>query len=355
MKIHGDHILFGSEDTKFIEKFGLAEAMEMVQNFKTFNDLPFIYDAFQLAHFLDVRAKTMFKMVRKGCNSLYTVHTVKKKNGGERQLCTPYPVLKYVQRIILKEILANLPVSKFATAYKSKIGIEHNALPHIGKKYILKMDITDFFGSITFDQVYSAAFNTKYFPKHIGVILTNFCCYNEVLPQGAPTSPALSNIVMKNFDDNLGRWCEKRSISYTRYCDDITFSSNKPLYNVFEKTVKMLDEMGFEVNEQKTHFVTSASRQSVTGLTVNQKLAVSKDYKRKLRQDIYYILKFGVKSHIAFNTEDFLTGDITDQSLHLLNSVLGKINYVLSVEKGKDNEYFKTAKGKILEMRRNLY
>lgn len=347
--------MFGNEDTKFIEKFGLVEAMEMVQDFRTFNNLPFIYDTFQLAHFLGIRNKKMFKMVRKGCDDLYIIHTIKKKNGGERQLCSPYSDLKAVQYAILKGILEKIPVSKYATAYKRKTGIESNALPHIGKKYILKMDITDFFGSITFDQVYSAAFNTRYFPKHIGVILTNFCCYNETLPQGAPTSPALSNIVMKNFDDNLGRWCEKHSISYTRYCDDITFSSDKPMYNLYEKTVKMLDEMCFEVNEKKTHFVTSANRQCVTGLTVNQKLAVSKDYKRKLRQEIYYILKFGVKSHIAFNTKGFVTGDITDQARHLLNSVMGKINYILSVEKGEGNEYFKTAKEKLLEMRRNLY
>ena len=68
---------------------------------------------------------------------------------------------------------------------------------------MLKMDLSDFFGSIRFDMVYSAAFNTKFFPKQIGTVLTTLCCKDDALPQGAPTSPAISNLVMKQFDDNF--------------------------------------------------------------------------------------------------------------------------------------------------------
>ena len=334
MKIINDEIIFGKEDEKFLEKFGFAEALEMVENYKAFNKLPFIYDAFQLASFLGLTTRTMFKMFHKGFDSFYFPHTVKKKNGGERQLYSPSTLLKCCQRVILDEILNKIPVSRHATAYKRCWGIERNAKPHIGKKYLLKMDITDFFGSITFDQVYSAAFNTRYFPKFIGVILTNFCCYNGYLPQGAPTSPALSNLVMKNFDDNLGKWCAERGITYTRYCDDITFSSDKPLYNTYVKTKKMLEEMCFEVNEEKTGFFTNANRQSVTGITVNKKLSISKEYKRKLRQQIYYILKFGPESYIAHTSEGFIADDIESEVFHLLNSVEGTINYIASIEKG---------------------
>lgn len=140
---------------------------------------------------------------------------------------------------------------------------------------MLKLDIADFFGSIRFDQVYSAAFNTRYFPRQIGVMLATLCCRKDALPQGAPTSPALSNVVMRHFDQSIGRWCERRGISYTRYCDDMTFSSDKPLFVVYQKAKTILEEMGFELNEKKTRFVTNANRQSVTGLTVNEKVAVS--------------------------------------------------------------------------------
>lgn len=354
MKIINNHITFGTEDTHFIKKFGLTEALEMVQNFRTLNNLPFIYDTFQLSAFLGIPLKVMFRMVRKGCNALYILHTIKKKSGGERQLYSPTSVLKRCQWEILDEILNNIPVSEYATAYKRGISLDRNASPHIGKKYLLKMDITDFFDSITFDQVYSSAFNTRYFPKHIGVILTNLCCRNDILPQGAPTSPAISNIVMKNFDNNLGNWCKKHGINYTRYCDDMTFSSDKPIYNLYIKAQKMLDEMGFEINEKKTRFVTSAARQSVTGITVNQKLTVPREYKRELRKQIYYILKFGPKSYLAYMTQDFLSDNIEGDALRLINSVVGKINYVLSVEKGPGNDYFKEAQKRLNDIRERL-
>ena len=149
------------------------------------------------------------------------------------------------------------------------------------KKNLLKLDITDFFGSISFEQVLCAAFNTRYVSKQVGFLLTSLCCKNDALPQGSPTSPALSNIVMRRFDDQIGRWCNQRQITYTRYCDDMTFSADRPLYGVYKKVKTMLREMGFELNESKTHFISNADRQTVTGLVVNEKLSIPSSYKRK--------------------------------------------------------------------------
>ena len=118
------------------------------------------------------------------------------------------------------------------------------------------------------------------------------------LPQGAPTSPALSNLVMRNFDTNMARWCQRRAIVYTQYCDDLTFSADRPLFAVYSKAKNMLAEMGFDLNEAKTHFITNAGRQSVTGLTVNEKVSVPAGYKRSLRQEVYYALRFGLADGI---------------------------------------------------------
>ena len=147
---------------------------------------------------------------------------------------------------------------------------------------------------------------------------------NEALPQGAPTSPMLSNIAMKNFDDNIGKWCEKRGIVYTRYCDDLTFSSDKPLYHVFSKVKAMLEYDGFEINERKTHFIRSTARQEVTGIVVNEKMSIPREYKRNLRQQVYYAIKYGIEN----TSSDY-------------DSLLGKISYVLQIE--PDNEWFKQA------------
>ena len=163
--------------------------------------------------------------------------------------------------------------------------------------------------------------------------------------QGAPTSPALSNIVMYNFDNSIGLWCKKRGIAYTRYCDDMTFSADIPLYPVFKRVKDMLENMGFELNKNKTRFINSNNRQSVTGITVNERLSVSADYKRRLRQEVYYALKYGLTDSIIHtdNTE-FLTDGKPDAEQYF-NRLQGKINFVLQIE--PDNKWFCEAKNKL--------
>ncbi len=334
-------IHFSNEDMFFLEKFGIKEATDMVLDFYSTNDTPFIYDTYQLASFCGLPRKLLFLMTKK-IPDYYFESRIPKRDGSFRELLIPNTMLKCIQHKILSDILEKLKPSKYATAYKKKANIKSNATPHIGKKYLLKMDISDFFGSIRFDHVYSAVFNTRRFPKQIGVMLTELCCYKDYLPQGAPTSPAISNLVMKNFDNNIGAWCDKNGISYTRYCDDLTFSSDKPLSNVFVKVSKMLDEMGFELNQKKTCFVTNHSRLSVTGLTVNSKLSVAKDYKRKLRQELYFGFKYGFEGAVSRTKHP----EFFDENNHFMhesyyNSLLGRVRYILSVE--PQNSEFKEA------------
>lgn len=340
MIIEKDQITFEKHDMNFVAKFGILEACDIVLDFKSQHNLPFIYDTYQLAHFLCVGRKDLFDFV-KSCDSMYIPITIPKKSGGCRCLSVPDSTLENIQRIILKRILNQISISKYSTAYHKGAKLTDNAAPHVGKRFILKMDLTDFFSSIRFDKVYSCAFNANYFPKQIGVMLTALCCKDDVLPQGAPTSPAISNIVMKNFDDNFGAWCEKRGFSYTRYCDDITVSGNTSLYPAYRKAKAWLENMSFEINERKTRFITNASRQTVTGLTVNEKVSVPSDYKRKLRQEVYYACKFGLESAILHKSlTEFMISGISD-TFKYFSYLIGKINYVLSVE--PENAYFQNA------------
>lgn len=335
MRKQNDQILFEAQDFAFLDRFGIEEATRMVLDFKTLHPtLPFLFDTLQLASFLRMTRKDLFSLV-KTCDEKYRTVTLKKKNGKTRVLHAPSDALKRTQKIILQNFLSMLPVSPYATAYVKKRSLSDNASPHVGKRYLLKLDITDFFGSISFYHVYRTAFHTGYFPKQIGVMLCTLCCRNDVLPQGAPTSPALSNLVLRNFDDNIGWWCKQRGITYTRYCDDITFSSDKPLFPVYEKVRTMLDEMGLLLNEKKTHFVTHAARQSVTGLTVNEKVAVSGDYKRKLRQEVHYALKYGVR-----NSFTHVKTECADAYQYCL-SLMGRIAFVLQIE--PENVWFRNA------------
>jgi retron-type reverse transcriptase len=338
--IDSNSIKFELSDMTFVEKFGIKDAAQMVFDYKSVNETPFVFDCFQLSNLVGVDEIQMFHMIRNK-ERYYRKITLKKKNGGTRKITAPDFTMKCVQGCILYRILNNIPVSKYATAYHKGATLYDNAAPHTNKKYILKLDITDFFGSITFSQVLSCVFNSGRYPKQTGYLLTELCTLNDVLPQGAPTSPAVSNIVMKSFDDYIGKWCEKNAIAYTRYCDDMTFSSDKPLYHVYKKAEKMLNDMGFWLNESKTKFISASQRQTVTGLTVNEKVSVPREYKRELRQQIHYLLKYDFDAESVSHAYDYGESFLVRHCRECFCTVIGKVKYVLQIE--PDNAYFKNA------------
>ena len=155
-------------------------------------------------------------------------------------------------------------------------------------------------------------------------LLANICIRNGVLPQGAPTSPCLANLVMCYFDEKVGAWCRKRQITYTRYCDDMTFSGDFNAASVTGYVRHMLRKQGFELNERKTKCVSSSQRQSVTGIVVNEKLQVSAETRRKLRQEVYYFRKYGVSDCVRR-----IGTTLSDQEY--LDSLRGRIAFALQV------------------------
>lgn len=331
MKINKDSVVFEKQDMAFVEKFGFFEATEMVLDYKAHNNLPFFYDVNQLATFFGITKKELFEITKHPYKQ-YRKEYILKSSGKERILYIPNIRLANIQKHIYQDILKNLPVSEYATAYIPKKSLKDGALPHCNKKYLLKLDITDFFGSISFEKIYSCAFNTKYYPKFIGYLLTALCTKDDCLPQGAATSPALSNIVMKPFDDFIGLYCKKHNITYTRYCDDMTFSADFPLYHIYQKVKAMLENDGFELNERKTKFLKQTQRQSVTGITVNQKPTVSREYKRKTRQEVYYLLKYGAENAVAHGKRfDFIKNNEIDHYKYFCH-LKGKVGYILEIE-----------------------
>ena len=131
----------------------------------------------------------------------YRKVNIPKKSGGVRTLHMPHEKLKYMQRVILKEFLADYTISPCAAAYHKGANLADNAAAHSGKKYLLKMDIQSFFSSIQFGRVYKM-FYSRY-PARYAKLFAELCCYRDCLVQGAPTSPAISNIIMRAFDDAL--------------------------------------------------------------------------------------------------------------------------------------------------------
>ena len=275
----------------------------------------------------------------------YKVYKIKKRNGKYRTIYEPNQLLKQIQKQILDNILNNKAISKYAKAYHKGIKLKDNAMPHINKEIILKLDIKDFFENITFIDIYNSCFPIEYFPKSIGMLLTYLCTYDDHLTQGAPTSAYISNLVMKDFDEVLGRWCDLNNISYTRYSDDMTFSGNFNPSEVIIKFRKMLYKLGLELNNKKIHIVYKSSCQNVTGIVVNKKLQVNSKYRKQIRQEIYYIEKFGLDSHLKRR-------NINCDTQKYLNILYGKILYVLQIN--ENDEEFKNYKRVVYKLKSEL-
>ncbi len=290
-------------------------------------------------HLFDCKDKTKYiKTLYSISNTIennYKIYKKKKRSGKYRTIYEPSSLLKYIQKQILCNILNNKSISSYAKAYKKGISLKENAVPHTNKKMILKLDIKEFFDNISFYSVYQACFPIEYFPKSVGILLTYLCTYKDHLVQGAPTSAYISNLVMKEFDEAIGKWCEEKNIFYTRYSDDLTFSGDFIPKEIIGNVRKELYKLGLELNKKKTHVIYRQNRQSVTGLVVNEKVGVSTKYRKKIRQEIYYIKKFGLSSHLEkckciVSTEKYL------------NQLYGKINYVLQID--KENKEFQNYK-----------
>ena len=266
----------------------------------------------------------------------YEKKYIPKKDGTKRKLLVPNKTLKLIQKNILNHILKRLEVSSYACAYVPTRSLKDNTSVHVGQKIVLKLDIKNFFQNITFEQLYSVLPNTI-FPPSVKVLLLKLCTYEDYLPQGAPTSPYLSNLVMKNFDNYIGEYCLKQNIHYTRYSDDLTFSGDFDVKKLKNKVDAFLDVLGFSLNEKKTRVLRRNQRQVITGIVVNEKINVSKKIRRKIRQEMYYINKYGITSH----------NDFTNQNT-TLHSILGKVNYGLFLN--SSNKEFKSYQKRLKSM-----
>lgn len=278
---------------------------------------------FDLLKGLDVPEEAYLPCLYTVSNQIETHYhpvVISKKSGGRRKLLVPDALLRTIQRNLLHHVLEEFQISEFACAYKKGTSIVDNARPHVGAKLVLKLDIQDFFDQITWILVYQNAFPGTHFPPAIRKMLTEFCCVRGRLPQGAPTSPTVSNLVMRPFDVHMGEWCREREIRYTRYCDDLTFSGVFAPEEVIRKVRGFLQVYGFELNRKKTRVLGRGNAQSVTGIVVNEKAQVSRAYRRKLRQEVYLFDRYGIK------TEE---GPKNDEKERM--RLLGKMRYVLSV------------------------
>lgn len=278
---------------------------------------------------LGISAKTLYA-VSNNLGRHYHNAQLPKKGGGYRNLSVPDEVLKTIQKRIADVLLIHMPVSRYAKAYRFGSSTLRNAKHHVGKQVVLKLDILHFYDSIRYSTVKDKVFPEEIYAEPLRILLTMLCYHKDALPQGAPSSPAITNIILYEFDELVSQWCRERGIAYTRYCDDMTFSGDFDSAEVIRFVRSELKKMGFLLNEQKTRIQRPSQQQTVTGIVVNEKLSIPADYRRKLRQELYYCRKFGIREHLQK-----IGLEIPEETYRM--QLLGKVNYVLQVNP-KDQE-----------------
>ncbi len=214
----------------------------------------------------------------------YKQFQIPKKSGhGYRLICAPSQQMKGYQRWITVFILRKVDVSRYSTAFREGCSIIRNSTPHIGMAFVHNTDIKSFFPSITIKRVVGL-FRSLGYCKEVAFALGRLTTYKGRLPQGAPSSPDIGNLICRGLDARLAGLCERRGWKYTRYCDDITISGDTGFSRGIQDAIRqtILDE-GFLINNQKTRTTRRGSRQVVTGLVVNDKVALPRYKRRRLR------------------------------------------------------------------------
>lgn len=291
--------------------------------------LPVIYNVDHFSKLVGVKPEYLYFMAN-GQKHYYRSFRIPKSNGKTRQISAPLPLLKGVQSFILSEILCKLSCHPCAKAYIKKHSLKDNAKFHRNQAKLLKVDIQDYFPSLRVERVYNF-FQGLGYSKVLSGLFASLCTLSGGLPQGAPTSPYLSNLLTKQLDQQLFEYCrDNGSLRYTRYADDISISGSFEPRDVISKVYKMIECNGLVPNKAKTHVIGPNMQQNVTGIVVNKKLQVPKTYRKRIRSDVYYIRKYGVDEHTARISADLDEG-------RYLQQLLGRISYCLQVNP-KDNE-----------------
>lgn len=250
--------------------------------------LPVIYDK---RHIGEILALHRVKQ------DAYDVYFVRGRHK-ERKITAPSLPLKRRQQWILKEILEKLKVHDCCHGFVKGRSILTNAQMHRKHPVIFNMDIEDFFPSVTMEKVRQVFLQAGY-SRGAADALAGLCCHEDVLPQGAPTSPYMANLVLWDMDTALAGFCGQKGITYTRYADDMSFSGDMDVEQHGAALQAIVRSFGFSINEEKTRCCRDPHRKMVTGLVVKAEgIFVPKGFKRKLRQEIYYCRRFGVECHL---------------------------------------------------------
>lgn len=236
----------------------------------------------QLALKLDKSEFELLRFVYRSSN-FYTRFKRRKSTGDFRVINAPEDKLKELQRTITNKLLSHIPLPDECTGFRPGKSILSNTLPHTGKRFVFSTDIVDFFSTISSERVLGLFLRLGYsFP--LACILTELTTFHGCLPQGAPSSPYIANLIAYGLDCEMADYCASKEWKYTRYCDDITISGDTMFTLADMRTIhEIVDSEGFTLNIKKTRFHRRNSAQTVSGLVVNTKPNLPRAKRRKIR------------------------------------------------------------------------
>ena len=290
----------------------------------------------------------------------YLDFKIPKANGGSRQISVPPPYVRLWQRELLKYLTALYTPKPSAHGFIPDRSIKSNAKAHARRRLLLNIDLEEFFPSIHFGRVLGVFSKAPFsFPYGVAVLLAQICTNRGCLPQGAPTSPMLSNFVCRRMDNELRVFALRRGCTYTRFADDMTFSTNKTKFSeaiikvpsyftdateLGDKLVEIVTKHDFRVNWHKTRLRKATERQEVTGLVVNKKINVPKIYVRRLRAILHDWETNGYKSaEKKFQLLDGKRKTRAGPAPKLSAHVGGKLEFLKMVRGSGDTLYTKYA------------
>lgn len=293
-------------------------------------------------------SKLCYTVYKKHTDNLYKEFTIPKKKGGIRKTSSPKPILKNLQsklKLLLDDLYCPHPS---ASAFIANRGLIYNTSPHVKKALIFNIDLKSFYGSIHFGRVKGMLISKPYcLRKDTAQLIAHICCYKETIPQGAPTSTTISNMICRRLDRELSLLAKKNHAYYTRYADDLTFSFHKIKQNKIcdyeddkwkpsHLLTKIISNNTFNINHTKTRGETSRCRQVVTGLKVNAKVNVDRRYIRTTKAMIHS-LSLGIEP-----ANEYFSSIRNDENEAKLETVVsGRINFIGMV-KGTECSIYQT-------------
>ena len=320
-------------------------------------DLPDLPDASALASAMGIGlAELRFLSYARPVSTVhhYKRFEIAKKTGGTRLISAPMPRMKRAQYWILENILAKIKLPDMAHGFVPSRSIVTNAQPHIGARLVINMDLKDFFPTITFPRI-KGLFVSLGYSEPVATIFGLLCSEPDTdavqldgtayfvdrgprfLPQGAPTSPAISNILCCRLDRRLAGMATKLGFIYTRYADDLTFScsgnGHERLQKLLWRTRQIVTAEGFMLNAAKTRIMHCGRRQEVTGIVVNRKLSIDRKTLKRFRALLFQIDRDGPE------------GKIWGRGGNIFGAIQGYAHFIRMVDPVKGKQYLAKVNG----------